>query len=204
MKLVIGYDGSDSAQAAIRGLRLAGLPTDVEVLVVCVADVSPPQPRDSDTEAASAMSGWHDAPIVKAAQVLVDESRAQAKMFATEGANFVQREFPRWKVSHDAYAGSPYLALVEASEAADLLIVGSQGKNAVGRFVLGSVSQNVLSHARCSVRVSRLVGLDSNAAVVAVMGYAYLKTGRYSFLGEAVRGFLRKNPGLLGRRHDLS
>jgi len=42
------------------------------------------------------------------------------------------------------------------------------------------------------------------AVVVAVMGYAYLKTGRYSFLGEAVRGFLRKNPGLLGRRQKLS
>jgi hypothetical protein len=38
------------------------------------------------------------------------------------------------------------------------------------------------------------------AAVVALMGYAYLKTGRYSFLGDAVRGFLRRNPRLLGHR----
>ena len=38
------------------------------------------------------------------------------------------------------------------------------------------------------------------AVVVAVMGYAYLKTGRDSFLGDAVRGFLQKNPGLLGRK----
>ena len=36
--------------------------------------------------------------------------------------------------------------------------------------------------------------------VVALMGYAYLKTGRYSFVGEAVRKFVRKNPGLVGKR----
>lgn len=38
------------------------------------------------------------------------------------------------------------------------------------------------------------------AALVAVMGYAYLKTGRYSFIADGVRVFLRKNPRLLG--HD--
>jgi hypothetical protein len=37
------------------------------------------------------------------------------------------------------------------------------------------------------------------AMVVALMGYAYLKTGRYSFIGDGVRGFLHKNPRLLGR-----
>ena len=37
------------------------------------------------------------------------------------------------------------------------------------------------------------------AMVVALMGYAYLKTGRYSFIGDGVRAFLRKNPRLLGR-----
>jgi hypothetical protein len=38
------------------------------------------------------------------------------------------------------------------------------------------------------------------AVIVALMGYAYLKTGRYSFIADGVRKFLRKNPGLLGRR----
>jgi hypothetical protein len=37
------------------------------------------------------------------------------------------------------------------------------------------------------------------AIVVALTGYAYLKTGRYSFIADAVRKFIRKNPGLLGR-----
>jgi len=37
------------------------------------------------------------------------------------------------------------------------------------------------------------------AALVALMGYVYLKTGRYSFIADGVRAFLRKNPELLGR-----
>ena len=37
----------------------------------------------------------------------------------------------------------------------DLIVVGSHGRTALGRFVLGSVSQRVLTEARCSVRVAR-------------------------------------------------
>ena len=37
------------------------------------------------------------------------------------------------------------------------------------------------------------------AIIVALMGWAYFKTGRYSFLVDGVRHFLRKNPHLLRR-----
>jgi len=42
------------------------------------------------------------------------------------------------------------------------------------------------------------------AIVVALMGYAYLRTGRYSFIADGVRGFLRRNPRLVGRRESSS
>jgi hypothetical protein len=38
------------------------------------------------------------------------------------------------------------------------------------------------------------------AVAVAAMGYVYLKTGRYSFIADGVRKFIRKNPTLLGKR----
>jgi hypothetical protein len=38
------------------------------------------------------------------------------------------------------------------------------------------------------------------AVVVAFMAWGYLKTGRYSFLADGVRGFLLKNPRLLGQK----
>jgi hypothetical protein len=37
------------------------------------------------------------------------------------------------------------------------------------------------------------------AVIVSGMGYAYLKTGRYSLIADAVRKFVRKNPGLVGK-----
>jgi hypothetical protein len=38
------------------------------------------------------------------------------------------------------------------------------------------------------------------AVIVAFMGYGYLKTGRYSFIADAVRKFIRKNPRLFAKR----
>jgi nucleotide-binding universal stress UspA family protein len=38
---------------------------------------------------------------------------------------------------------------------ADLIMLGSQGYGAVARFVLGSVSHAVASHAHCSVEIVR-------------------------------------------------
>ena len=39
MKILIGYDGSESADAALYDLQRAGLPDDAEALIVSVADV---------------------------------------------------------------------------------------------------------------------------------------------------------------------
>ena len=39
--------------------------------------------------------------------------------------------------------------------AANLSVVGSHGRSALGRFFLGSVSQKIVNEARCSVRVGR-------------------------------------------------
>jgi nucleotide-binding universal stress UspA family protein len=48
-------------------------------------------------------------------------------------------------------------SIVEASEseAADLIVVGTHERGAVGRLVLGSVSDHVVRHARCPVMVVR-------------------------------------------------
>lgn len=155
MKVLIGYDGSESAKAAILELHRAGLPHDADVHVVSVADVWPPLPR-SASEPDSEESNWQKSPIARKAAELATMSRAEAQTLATEGAALVTGAFPNWKVSHAKYAGSPYLALIQTAEATpDLIVVGSQGRSALGGLVMGSVSQKVMRHATCSVRVSR-------------------------------------------------
>ncbi|WP_327049418.1 universal stress protein [Microbispora sp. NBC_01189] len=54
--------------------------------------------------------------------------------------------------------GHPVDALIQASRTADLLVVGSRGRGALGSAMLGSVSRGVLHHADCPVAVVRPPG----------------------------------------------
>jgi nucleotide-binding universal stress UspA family protein len=69
----------------------------------------------------------------------------------------VQSRFPNWKVTVDSSCGSAAWELVAKADEwkPDLIVVGSHGRTALGRFVLGSVSQRVLTEAKCSVRIAR-------------------------------------------------
>ena len=57
----------------------------------------------------------------------------------------------------EACADSPAWAVIKKADTwqPDLIVVGSHGRSALGRFVLGSVSQKVLTEAHCSVRIGR-------------------------------------------------
>ena len=65
---------------------------------------------------------------------------------------------PEVKVTGNILPGSPRSIILEEAErwGADLIVVGSHGYGAWHRFLLGSVSQAVVSHAKCSVEVVRL------------------------------------------------
>ena len=52
-------------------------------------------------------------------------------------------------------AQSPSEALVEAAEGADLLVVGSRGRGGFSGLLLGSVSQQAATHATCPVVIVR-------------------------------------------------
>jgi nucleotide-binding universal stress UspA family protein len=55
------------------------------------------------------------------------------------------------------WEGTAAHAIVDAAaaEGADVIVVGSRGLGAVGRFVLGSVSDHVVRHADCPVLIVR-------------------------------------------------
>jgi nucleotide-binding universal stress UspA family protein len=61
------------------------------------------------------------------------------------------------RITTDIINGNPKQAILEESEnwGADLIVVGSHGYKGFTRFLLGSVSQAVASHAKCSVKIVR-------------------------------------------------
>lgn len=173
MKILIAYDGSECSDAGIDGLTRAGLPSqDVEALVVSVAEVWLPPPQDEvidDTFPFQIPAG------VKRARERAARIVEQAQELAERGSRQVQRIFPRWTVTHEAASGSPAFELLNRAGEwrPDLIITGSHGHTALGRFVLGSVSQKVLTEAQTSVRVARRTtgtGASAERIVVGVDG----------------------------------
>jgi nucleotide-binding universal stress UspA family protein len=171
MKILIAYDGSLCADDAIEDLQRAGLPNDVEAVVLSVADL------------------WflpNDGPVTPAPvrlSTIMGEARATAtymmeaaKARAERACSRLRTLFPSWQVSAKSIADSPAWAIVLEAESwkADLIVVGSHGHSALGRWILGSVSQTVLAQAPCSVRIGRgrpttpnrplriLVGIDGS------------------------------------------
>ena len=83
----------------------------------------------------------------------VDEARALAQHARAQ----LVTAFPTWDVRAEACADAPAWAVVKQADTwhPDLIVVGSHGRSAMSRLVLGSVSQKILTEARCSVRVGR-------------------------------------------------
>ena len=157
MKILIAYDGSDSADTAIDGLQRAGVPVErVDALVVAVGEVWLPAPAQDeaveDTIPLQIRAGLKEA-RERAARIM-----EEAEQLAQRGAKRVQQLFPGWQVHYEPQSGSPGFALLNRAREweADLIVVGSHGRSALGRLVLGSVSQKVLTEASTSVHIGRL------------------------------------------------
>jgi nucleotide-binding universal stress UspA family protein len=186
MKVLIAYDGSECAEAALDDLGQAGLPETGEAVVMSITEVWLPPPPASSYEIVEQAMLVHVPADLKKVYVKGSHAVKAAKALAERGAARVRASFPKWKVQAEAIYGSPAWELVFKADAwkPDLIVVGSHGRSALGRFVLGSVSQRVLTEAHGSVRIARgrveepgspvriVVGIDgspaSRAAVRAV------------------------------------
>jgi nucleotide-binding universal stress UspA family protein len=158
MKILIAYDGSSCADAALDDLRRAGLPRVAEAKIVTVAEIWLPHPSSYEVaEAAvreSVGSGLKKTLLqVSSAAGAVEDAHA----LALKAKERLQSHFSEWEVSAEALSGAPAWEILAAAERwnPDLILVGSQGRSALGRFFLGSVSLKVVNEARSSVRVAR-------------------------------------------------
>ncbi|HKP38276.1 MAG TPA: universal stress protein, partial [Pyrinomonadaceae bacterium] len=108
MKILIAYDGSDSADTAIDGLQRAGLPAEnVEAMVLSIGEVWLPPSTPDEVDPSPAMPGLKEA-RERAAQVM-----EEAEQLAQRGHKRVQQNFSGWQVSHEVRNGSPGFELLK-------------------------------------------------------------------------------------------
>jgi nucleotide-binding universal stress UspA family protein len=138
MRIMIGYDGSECADAAIDDLRRAALPGEATAIVLSVIE------------------SWSLAPSGFELMEGMDE-QIQIKATARRGVARVKSMMPEWEVEPEVAVGSPASAILEKSGAwnPDLIVVGTHGRTAAGRFFFGSASLKLAHEAHCTVRIAR-------------------------------------------------
>ena len=93
MKILIAYDGSDCADAALTNLQRAGLPSEAEAIVLSVDEQWLPVPT----------SYWMMRTSHASTHPVSDEVREMAE----RAAQCVRDLFPAWEVRAEAQSGSP-------------------------------------------------------------------------------------------------
>jgi nucleotide-binding universal stress UspA family protein len=144
MRVMMAYDGSPCAEAAVDDLGRAGLPSKVELLLVSVTETWLPPPSGLELVTPGVVTSIHE--------------RTEAmKEHVSRIADRLRGRFPSWSVESMQGAGSPAAVLLQKADEwrPDLIVVGSHGAGPIQRFLIGSVSQRVATHAPCSVRIAR-------------------------------------------------
>lgn len=158
MRILIAFDGSDHARVALDDMRRAGLPGEGQALIVSVADFLVSPSTSIKEIAGTALTSRRVTSAIMQAQAQASRALEEARGFASEAKRLFQAHFPAWDVRAEPMAGTPSWELIQKADVwgADLIVLGSQGRSALGRFFLGSVSKKVATESRCSVRVARL------------------------------------------------
>jgi nucleotide-binding universal stress UspA family protein len=135
-KILLGYDGSDSAERALAFAGELAEKFGAELHVVAVA--RPPEVGDDvETSAVMEQSRRHYGRLLEAARARV----------ATRPASCVTQ----------VLIGHPAEQLVRYAEAnhVDHIIVGHRGHTVFERWLIGSVARQVIAYAPCAVTVVR-------------------------------------------------
>lgn len=135
-KIVVAYDGSEHARRALE--RAAVLAREgASVTVIAVADAEP----------VPAARGPATAPVLMVAaerQRALEEAKALLAERGVEAGTV------------EAFGDAGHAIAEEAKrQGADLVVVGTRGRNVVERLLLGSVSTKVVHEAPCDVLVVR-------------------------------------------------
>jgi nucleotide-binding universal stress UspA family protein len=147
MRVLLAVDGSPYSDAAVNEVASRLWPKDAEVRVITAYELP----------LAPAPETWALPPdyFEKLDQAAREHAESVEHVVVRKLATSLD---PSIKVTGNILPGSPRSIILEEAERwkADLIVVGSHGYGAWHRFLLGSVSQAIVSHAKCSVEVVRI------------------------------------------------
>ena len=146
MKILLAVDGSVCSDAAVEEIGRRPWPPESEVEVITAAEIPAPV----------GMEPWVVLPdyfeeleqsVRKVGQAIVDNALVKLKTITDKTL----------KISSKIILGPPRQVIVDEAEhwGADLIVMGSRGLGAWNRLLLGSVSNAVVHHAKCSVEIVR-------------------------------------------------
>jgi nucleotide-binding universal stress UspA family protein len=149
MKILLAIDGSPCSDRAIDEVARRPWPQGSSVKVLTALD--PPMPLAPEAWALPVNYFQEiDAALRKQGQNIIDHAIQKLKSNKTFLADAV------------LIPGPPRTVILDEAESwgADLIVLGSHGYSAWKRFLLGSVSHAVVSHAKCSVEIVRCAESD--------------------------------------------
>jgi len=135
--IVVGVDDSANAQHVLDwAIREAGIQhADLTVMTVVPTIVSQ----------------WTGQPLhYPGGEEALEKARQAAEDLVAKSTSVAADPRPK-SVTVQACTGFPAQALIEASRAADLIVVGARGSGGFAALMLGSVSTQLAHHAACPV-----------------------------------------------------
>jgi nucleotide-binding universal stress UspA family protein len=141
-RILVGVDVSPASRTALEWAGDEAVRHGSEI-VALTAYLAPPPPPSTGTVS------------VHEAQSTSEAASKAAQQLLMETVKDVLGEDPPVLVQPRIKEGNAAKLLIDLSEEADVVVVGSRGRGGFVGLLLGSVSQNVAAHAKCTVVVAR-------------------------------------------------
>ena len=151
MKILLAVDGSPCSDAAVAEVGRRPWPEGSSIKVLSTFELpTPPSPEGWALPA----NYFEDMDIALRKQAGINVERAIQTLKSKLNKTIA--------LDGQCLPGPPRTVILDEAEdwGADLIVVGSHGYRMWERFLLGSVSQSVVSHAKCSVEVVRCAKTD--------------------------------------------
>jgi nucleotide-binding universal stress UspA family protein len=146
MKMLIATDGSEFSKRAFeKACSFFKDAHDLEIMIVSVFDAAAPVAMEPYI---GVTSYYVD---------LTDSIKKCAESFAGDAFQTIEKILPDAELTSKVRMGTPAQTILDTADGwkADLIVVGSHGHGFWGRLTLGSVSDAIIHHAKCSVLVVR-------------------------------------------------